>query len=350
MAFTAFAFLSGCDTDDPAPEPGNFARGIYIVNEGAFQYNNGSISFYDPVEGLIINDIFEAVNNRPLGDVVQSMALIGDTTGIILVNGSAKLEVVDLRTFATITEPIPMVYPRYFKQVTAESGFLTGGSLQGYVYRIDLNTFAMVDSIRVGYGPESLVQLNGMVYVANSGGWGTDSTIHIINVNMNRLVDTFYVGKAPVDMVFDGSDYLWVYCKGQAIYNWDPPYNLIAETDALLQKIDVSTGSILYQAKVGKAGDYTATPPRIAASPDGEVIYYLRPDGVYRLYADNPAIPATPFITGSYYGLDANPEDGQLYVFESSFTGNGVMKIYDADGTPLAEGTVGIAPNGAVFH
>lgn len=350
LTIAAVVLFSGCDNDDPMPEPVDFTRGVYIVNEGSFQSNNGSISYYDPVEGLIINNIFEAVNKRPLGDVVQSMAVISDTTGIIIVNGSAKMEVVDLRTFATITEPIPVVYPRYFKQVTDDQGYLTGGNLQGYVYRIDLKTFTMVDSIRVGYGPESLVQLNDLVYVANSGGWGVDSTIHKINVNFDLPVDTFFVGKAPVDMVFDGSDYLWVYCKGQAIYNWDPPYNLIAETDALLQKIDVSTGTVLYQAKIGKAGDYTATPPRIAASPDGEMIYYLRPDGVYSLHADSPVIPVTPLITGSYYGLDVNPDDGRLYVFESSFTGNGVMKIHDADGTLLAEGMVGIAPNGAVFH
>jgi hypothetical protein len=89
--------------------------------------------FYDPVKGTVTNGIFEAANGRPLGDVVQSFATIGDTAGIIVVNGSAKFEVVDLETFKTIAEPVPVVYPRQFRQVTSSTGYLTGGNLQGYV-------------------------------------------------------------------------------------------------------------------------------------------------------------------------------------------------------------------------
>ena len=56
-------------------------------------------------------------------------------------------------------------------------------------------------------------------------------------------------------------------------------------------------------------------------------------------------------IPGSYYGLEVNPSDGNIYVFEAiSFTGNGMMKIFDENGNSVAEGAVGIAPNGAVFN
>ena len=354
ILFSALAvlvtFLSGCDNNEDLPGENDFSHGIYIVNEGSFQSNNGSISFYNPVGGTITNNIFEAANGRALGDVVQSFATVGDTAGVIVVNGSAKLEMVDLKTFKTIREPLPVSYPRYFLPVTFESGYLTGGSWQGYIYDIDLRTFEIKDSIMVGNGPETMAQLYDMVFVANSGGWGIDSTIHRINTANNRLTDTIYVGKAPVDLVFDGSDNLWVYCKGQAIYNPAPPYDLISETDALLQKIDIFQGIILWQGTVGKAGDYIASPPRIAASPEGESIYYLRPDGVYKINAVNPSIPQTPLVTGSFYGLDVNPDGGDIYVFEARFTGNGTMKIYNEYGIPLSEGTVGIAPNGAVFH
>ncbi len=350
-AVAVFAILfQGCDKTNDPPEVTDYSQGIYIVNEGSFQANNGSISYYDPLDGLIINGIFEAANGRALGDVIQSFATVGDTTGFIVVNGSAKLEVVDLRTFKTIAEPVPVDYPRYFLPVTTEKGYLTGGSLQGYIYQLDLYDFKIKDSIEVGKGPETMAQLNDMVYVANSGGWGIDSTIYCINTLNNKVNDTIYIGKVPVDLVFDGSDNLWAYCKGQAVYSWDPPYDLISETDAMLQKIDIRHGTVLWQGIVGRAGDYTATPPRIAASADGESIYYLRPDGVYRIGAGIPAIQGTPLITGNFYGMDVNPGDGNIYTFEASFTGNGTMKIFNESGTLLSEGTVGIAPNGAVFH
>jgi hypothetical protein len=347
----AFALLfSGCEKNEDPPQDTGYSQGIYIVNEGSFQSNNGSISYYDPREGLIINGVFEAANGRALGDVVQSFATVGDTTGFIVVNGSAKLEIIDLRTFKSITAPIPVDYPRYFLKASEGRGYLTGGSMQGYVYLINLRTLEMEDSIKVGFGPETMALLNEKVYIANSGGWSADSTIYVINTLHDELVDTINVGFIPVDLVFDGTDKLWVYCKGLTTYSWDPPYELISETESLIQQIDINQGTIIWTGVVGLAGDYTATPPRIAASADGESIYYLRPDGVYKMDAVNPAVPDTPIITGNFYGLDVNPDDGNIYLFEASFTGNGTMKIFNESGTLLSEGTVGIAPNGAVFH
>jgi DNA-binding beta-propeller fold protein YncE len=101
---------------------------------------------------------------------------------------------------------------------------------------------------------------------------------------------------------------------------------------------------------VGKAGDYTATPPKMAISGEGTRLYYLRPDGVYVLSTDAPALSSAPLIAGSFYGIEVNPDDDNIYLFESSFTGNGSLKIFDPAGNPVAQGTVGIAPNGAVFN
>lgn len=344
------AMLSGCEKSDNDPREENYSRGIYVVNEGSFGSSNGSISYVDPDNGLIINGIFEAANGgRPLGDVVQSIAVVNETTGYIVVNGSSKVEIVDLETFSTIAEPISADYPRYFVQVSNTKGYLSAGSLAGYLYVIDLNSHEKADSIVVGYGPETMVLLNGLLYVANSGGWGVDSTISIVNTETDIVNETIRVGKAPIDMTLDGDNNIWVYCKGYATYNWDP-YYIISETDALLQKIDPLTKGITAQLKVGKAGDYTASTPKCATSKDGESIYYLRPDGVYRVNVTNPEIQKDPIIPGSFYGLEVNPSDGNIYVFESSFTGNGLMKIFDAEGDYLAEGAVGIAPNGAIFN
>lgn len=344
------AFFSGCELHNTQPEVTDYSRGIYIVNEGSFQANNGSISYFDPLTGTITNGIFEAANGRAVGDVVQSFAVVGDTAGYIIVNGSAKFEIVSLKSFKSIAEPVPVTYPRYFLQVNDETGYLTGGSMQGYVYLIDLNEHKITDSIQVGYGPENMVLINGMVYVVNSGGWSVDSSLSVIDATDHSVQDTIHTAKVPADIAVDASQHLWVYCKGQAVYNWEPPYNLISETDALLQKIERTTGNILWQGKAGLAGDYTASPPRIAISLNGENIFYLRPDGVYKLDAADPVITGSPVIPGSYYGMDINPVDGNIFVFEASFTGNGVMKIFDENGNPVAEGVVGIAPNGAVFH
>ena len=64
---------------------GPFSSGIFVINEGNFGSDDGSISFIDP-NGLVQNNIFSENNAlRRLGDVVQSMYAI-DTSAFILVN------------------------------------------------------------------------------------------------------------------------------------------------------------------------------------------------------------------------------------------------------------------------
>ena len=133
-----FTVFLSCEKSDTKTKPDGYSQGVYIVNEGSFQASNGSISYFDPSRNLIVNGIFEAANNRPLGDVVQSMSVANDTTGYIVVNGSGKVEIVRLKDFKTIAPPIPVFYPRYFMQVSEEKGYLTAGSMQGWIYIINL--------------------------------------------------------------------------------------------------------------------------------------------------------------------------------------------------------------------
>jgi len=346
MSFSIAGLLSvliSCEKKDDPPVIKGYAEGIYIINEGSYNANNGSISFLDEENLMITNDIFGAANGRPLGDIVQSFSVVNDSLGFIVVNHSAKVEIVRLFDFYVVSEPIQVTYPRYFLQVNSTKGYLTAGNFEGNLHIIDLGTMTISDSISVGFGPEVLLRIDDKVYVANSGGWGSDSTLSVINTLTDQVTDTLFVEKIPADLALDSDENIWVYCKGYTNY-------ADIETDSYIQKINPENGQVLWQARVGSALEYASTPAKLAASANGTVIYYNRPDGIYRINAGNPVVNSSPFIDGNYYGIDVNPENSRIYVFESSFTGNGTLKIFEPDGTPFAEGTVGIGPNGAVFH
>jgi YVTN family beta-propeller protein len=349
-ALICIILFVSCEEDKNDLASTGYLYGVYIVNEGAFMSNNGSVSYFDPEENTITNSVFEFINGRPLGDVVQSFTVINDTIGYIVVNGSAKVEIIGLKTFKVLKEPVPVSYPRYFIQVDSHKGYLSSGSMQGCLQIFDLDTHTIEDSIIVGFGPENMVKLGNRVYVANSGGWGLDSTISVVDITNDQVVSSIITAETPLELMLDDDDMLWVYCKGYANYSWEPPYDLISETDAKIQKIDPVSGNIVWQGVVGKAGDYTATLPKMAISAGNAMLYYLRPDGVYRIDVNNPEIPINSLINGSFYGIEVNPSDENIYLFESSFTGNGMMKIYDEQGNQISQGMVGIAPNGAAFH
>ena len=64
-------------------------KGVYIVNEGNFMYGNSSLSFYDPEAKRVYNDVFQARNSAPLGDVAQSVT-IWNHMAFVVVNNSGK--------------------------------------------------------------------------------------------------------------------------------------------------------------------------------------------------------------------------------------------------------------------
>src|SRR5690606_34856792 len=115
LAFTAF--IVSCNSDDNGDLPGvegDYADGVFVLNEGIFNASNASVSFISS-SGEIQNHIFESVNGRMLGDVAQNMILT-DELAYIVVNNSNTIEVVNRGTFesiATISEGLQN--PRYIE-------------------------------------------------------------------------------------------------------------------------------------------------------------------------------------------------------------------------------------------
>ncbi|MBR5885756.1 MAG: YncE family protein, partial [Alistipes sp.] len=75
--------------------------GLFITNEGNFQYGNATLSFYNPETKQIENEIFYRANAMKLGDVAQSMT-IRNGIGWVVVNNSHVIFAIDLNTFKEV--------------------------------------------------------------------------------------------------------------------------------------------------------------------------------------------------------------------------------------------------------
>ena len=72
--------------------------GLFICNEGNFQYGNATLSYYDPSTKSVQNEVFYRANAMKLGDVAQSM-VIRNGIGWVVVNNSHVVFAIDINTF-----------------------------------------------------------------------------------------------------------------------------------------------------------------------------------------------------------------------------------------------------------
>ena len=101
--------LFSCKPDEPVgpdqpdnPNAVNLGSGVFVLNEGNFQFSNASLTFYDMDAETVTNNLFYKVNNAPLGDVAQSLAMV-DGQLYLVVNNSNVIYKVDANTIVCDT-------------------------------------------------------------------------------------------------------------------------------------------------------------------------------------------------------------------------------------------------------
>jgi YVTN family beta-propeller protein len=342
MFALAITVLSSCKKDniDDIYVAGNYEDGYFVTNEGNFGTGNGSISFVDEY-GAVENDVFASINSFALGDVVQSMNIIG-SRAYILVNGSSKIEVASVDSMYSVAT-IDAVSPRYIAKVNDNKAYVTDWGING-VQVIDLLTNTISSTIACGTGPEGITVANGFAYVCNVGGWGLDNTVSVINTTTDAVETTLIVGDKPNSVVVDVNGAVWVLTGGFTEY--DDDWNVVSETAGNLVKIVNNTIEETYAFAVGNH------PQDLVIDDAGTTLYYS--DGswskaVYAFDVNDTELPTTALIDKSFYGLGVH--GGYVYGTDAvDFTQSGWSYKYTADGTIIDSVQVGIIPGGYCFN
>lgn len=169
------AAVSCSKDNNDNPKPADGGNCVYILNEGAWGSNNAGLSRWNVKEGTLDAEWYSSVNGSPLGDVANDV-IVTDSYIIIAVNGSNIIQFCGLDGKAVAaTEAVPG--PR--KLVADPDGkylYVTSYADNGYLAKIDLGSFDVVDTVHVGYEPEGVAWYDGSVYVANSGGYAYNGT------------------------------------------------------------------------------------------------------------------------------------------------------------------------------
>ena len=307
-------------TVNPPPVNHSYQNGIFIVNEGNFNWGNASITFINTKDS-VEQDVFKTHNDRSLGDVAESMQAFNGN-GFILVNNSNKIEVVSLKDFTSVKSITGFNSPRFMAIVDSTKAYVT--NMQKDISVIDLTTLTIKKSIFTGCWTESLIQFNNFMFVSAIGIMTSPSShrnarILVIDTKSDMIVDSIKSGKEPICMVMDKKDKIWVLCTG-GYDHFEPPTLILI--DPSLRTVD----------KTFSFPNSNDTPSRLCINAHKDTLYFLN-NGVYQMPVSSSTIPSSPFIPADqhlFYGLDIQPSYGNIFVSDAKdYIQNGTVYQYN---------------------
>jgi YVTN family beta-propeller protein len=308
--------------------------GVFILNEGNYRGGNGSLSFYSYDSTKIFNDLFSSKNNRPLGDVPNSM-MIHEDNGYIVVNNSGKIEVIDPITLVSKTTITGLNSPRYIVPVSSTRAYVSS-LYSDSVTIIDMTNNSIVGYINIRRSSEAILAGNNKAYVTN---WAGGNEVMVINTLTNKIVDSIQVGNEPESMVLDRNLNLWVLCSG----------TYAGDDFAKLVQINISTDKV---TKEYKFPTKEASPTCLRIDALGNTIYYLD-NGVKAMEINLGKLPVSALIAdpnSSFYKIGINPVNGDIFVTDAvDYSSRGWVLIYKSDGSIITMEKADIIPASMCF-
>lgn len=312
--------------------------GLFITNEGNFQYGNATLSYYDPSTNTVQNEVFFRANGMKLGDTAQSMCVYGDK-GWIVVNNSHVIFAIDLNTFKEVGRIENLPSPRYIHFVNDEKAYVTQ-IWDNRIFVVNPKTYSITGQIEVpGMAMESgsteqMVPYGKYVFC---NCWSYQNRIIKIDTEIDRVVGELTVGIQPTSLVIDKYDRMWTVTDGGyegSPYGYEAP---------ALFCIDAATFKIEKQFKF-RLND---TPSEIQLNGTRDTLYWINRD-IWRMDVTAERIPVRPFLEyrdTKYYGLTVNPANSEVYVADAiDYQQQGIIYRYTPQGQMIDEFYVGITP------
>lgn len=334
-------FLFGCGKDQPIGPVNSDSnhttvkgRGVFILNEGNYNWKNASLSFFNTDSCRLSNDIYNTANSRPLGDVAQSM-VIKDSLGYILVNNSKVIEVIHTGTYKSAGTISGFNSPRFMQIINSTKAYVTD-LYNNSIYIVNYTARSITGQITVNGWTEQMVKYGDYVFVCNM----KESSVLVVNSLTDLVADTINTIKEPNSIVIDKFNKIWVLCSGGYMHEQVP---------ALL-KIDAATVVI---ETTFQFPSQNLSPAELTINKWGDTLYYIN-EGIYRMPVSSTSLPTNPFIAkGSrlFYGLGIAPDNSWIYASDAiDYVQCGYIYRYKPDGACVDSLKAGIIPGFFCFN
>ena len=338
IVLTEYESLPMLDRESP------FA-GFYLLNEGNMGSNKCTLDFVDFEQGQYARNLYAERNPnvvKELGDVGNDIKIYGSKLYAVI-NCSHKVEVLDARTCKRVGQvDIPncryVAFDGGYAYVSSYVGpvGIDPNAQLGAVFQVDTATLEVTAEVTVGYQPDELVVQDGLIYVANSGGYRKpdyDYTVSVIDIATMTQIRKIPVGINLHRIRADRYGKLWVSSRGDS--KSVPSRLFVLEKDKRTGRMEVSDTLDIPCSEMEICGDslYLYSVAWSDASQENRVTYGIVDVRTGELLSDNFIKDGTEADIEIPYGLKVNPENGDIYVTDAkNYVSSGNLLCYGRDG------------------
>lgn len=193
--------------------------GILILNEGLWQQNNSTLTYYNPATKEVKKDVFYTVNNQILGDTANDIVKIADTLFIVVSTSNTiyKLNAKTLKILQTLVIPnggdlrkIVYVNPQkaYISAITGQK-----------VWIINPVTMQVLSSFPANF-PEEMKLVHNKLYITQSNYPPSFKNKNLVvwDINLDvKIKEIVLPVENATHLAVDNAQNLWISCTGDYI-------------------------------------------------------------------------------------------------------------------------------------
>ena len=304
---------------------------VLIGNEGNFQNGNASLSSYNINTQQTTSNIYQAINQEVIGDVLHSI-YHSDHLLYLVVNNSGKVIAIDDESLEKKMEIRNLISPRKIIKVDNSKFYIS--DLYASEVTVYNNYDGAVGKIPVDGWCEDIIIQNGKAYISNI----TNNQLYVVNTSNDNIFDSISVGSNPISIKEDSRGNIWVLCQGNLTNNENPSISIIETNTNLILKSFSLTNNFSY-------------PSSLEIDIQTNQIYFINKH-IYKIQNLDDTVANEIWFNNNnnYYNLKINPYTKDVYVTDAKdYVQNGTLYIIDSIGKFVEEIATGIIPKSIVF-
>ena len=304
---------------------------VLIGNEGNFQNGNASLSSYNINTQQTTSNIYQAINQELIGDVLHSI-YHSDHLLYLVVNNSGKIIAIDDESLEKKMEIRNLVSPRKIIKVDNSKFYIS--DLYASEVTVYNNYDGAIGKIPVDGWCEDIIIQNGKAYISNI----TNNQLYVVNTSNDNIFDSISVGSNPISIKEDSRGNIWVLCQGNLTNNENPSISIIETNTNLILKSFSLTNNFSH-------------PSSLEIDIQTNQIYFINKH-IYKIQNLDDTVANEILFNNNnnFYNLKINPYTKDVYITDAKdYVQNGTLYIIDGIGNFVDEIATGIIPKSIVF-